>query len=77
MSEKMVPITGLLTESLYKALVALARKRGISANTVLQQAVQTEKYLDEKEEAGGSVLIEERPGGPIKRVIRETPAPTK
>lgn len=71
MSEKTVPIKGELPESLYNALVELANKRGVSANTVLQQALTTEKYLDEKESAGGSVLLEERPGGAIKRVIRK------
>ncbi len=74
MAEKTVPIKGELPESLYNALVELANKRGVSANTVLQQALTTEKYLDEKEAAGGSVLIEERPGGTIKRVIRQSGA---
>lgn len=71
MAEKIIPFKGELPESLFDSLVELANKRGVSANAVLGQAVQTEKYLDDKESAGGSLLIEERPGGTIKRVTRK------
>jgi hypothetical protein len=42
------------------ALVKLATERGVSANTVLQQAITREKYLSDKESSGASVLIEEK-----------------
>jgi hypothetical protein len=60
MGEKTIPVTAELPESLYNALVELANKRGVSANTVLQQAVETEKYLSDKEGQGAKVLIEEQ-----------------
>jgi hypothetical protein len=55
-----VPITATLSKSLYEALVQLATERGVSANTVLQQAIAREKYLSDKEGSGASVLIEEK-----------------
>lgn len=69
MSEKTVPIKAELPESLYNALVELAQQRGVSANTVLQQALQTEQYLAGKESQGAQILIEERDKS-IKRVKR-------
>jgi hypothetical protein len=38
----------------------LANKRGVSANTVLSQAINTEKYLADSEAAGAKVLVERR-----------------
>ena len=70
MDEKTIPIKAELPESLYNALVELAKKRGVSANTVLQQALETEKYLADKEGQGAKVLIEEE-DKTIKR-IRKT-----
>jgi hypothetical protein len=59
-NDDMVPITATLSKSLYDALVKLATERGVSANTVLQQAITREKYLSDKESSGASVLIEEK-----------------
>jgi len=59
-NEDMVPVTATLSRSLYDALVKLATERGVSANTVLQQAIAREKYLSDKEGSGASVLIEEK-----------------
>jgi hypothetical protein len=59
-NDDMVPITATLPKSLYDALVQLATERGVSANTVLQQAISREKYLSDKEGSGASVLIEEK-----------------
>ena len=44
-----VPVTANLSKDLFDALVELANQRGVSANTVLQQAIATEKYLSDKE----------------------------
>lgn len=70
MAEKTVQITAELPESLFNALIDLAKKRGVSANTVLQRAVETEKFFAEKEDEGSHVLIEERNKN-IKRVIKK------
>jgi hypothetical protein len=67
-NDEMVPITANLSRSLYDALVKLASERGVSANTVLQQAITREKYLSDKENSGASVLIEEKDKS-IKRII--------
>lgn len=69
-NEKSIPIQGELPESLFNALVELAEKRGVSANTVLQQALETEKYLSDKENSGAKVLIEEA-DKTLKRVVRK------
>ena len=68
-SERTISITANVPESLYEILVDLANKRGVSANTVLQQAIGTEKYLADKEQQGAKVLIEE-PDKTIKRVVK-------
>jgi hypothetical protein len=59
-NEELVPVTANLSKSLFDALVRLATERGVSANTVLQQAIAREKYLSDKEGSGASVLIEEK-----------------
>lgn len=70
MGEKTIPVSAELPEALYKVLVELADKRGVSANTVLQQALETEKYFADKERDGAKVLIEEH-DKTIKRVIQK------
>lgn len=69
-SERMIPVTAELPESLFDDLVALAKKRGVSANTVLQQALESEKYLSEKEAQGAKILVEESDRS-FKRVVRK------
>jgi predicted transcriptional regulator len=59
-SPKTVSITAEIPEDLYNALLELANKRGVSANTVLSQAINTEKYLADSEAAGAKVLVERR-----------------
>lgn len=54
-----VPIKATLSREQFDALVELADRRGVSANTVLQEAIIREKYLSDKEAAGASVIIEE------------------
>jgi hypothetical protein len=48
----------------------LANKRGVSANTVLQDAIAREKYLSDKEDSGASVLIEEK-DKTFKKLVRK------
>ena len=49
---------------------SLAEKRGVSANTVLQDAITREKYLSDKEDSGASILIEEKDKS-FKKLIRK------
>lgn len=65
--EKTVTVTAELPESLLAALVDLANKRGVSANTVLQQAIEAEQFFSERTLGGGKILIE-YPDGKINRV---------
>jgi hypothetical protein len=67
--EKTVRISAEIPESLFNQVVELANLRKVSANTVLEHALQTELYLASKESAGGSLLIQEGSGG-IKKVKR-------
>lgn len=50
-------VTAQLTESQIQTLSELAMKRGIDANTVLQQAIGTEKLLDESMIKGDKLII--------------------
>jgi hypothetical protein len=59
-NDELVSVTANLSKPLFDALVKLATERGVSANTVLQQAISREKYLSDKEGSGASILIEER-----------------
>ena len=67
---KTITVTAELPEDLYETLVELAKKRGVTANTVLQQAIQTEQYLSEREAAGEKVLLEKSDRS-LKRIIRK------
>jgi hypothetical protein len=69
-SSKKVSVTAEIPEDLYKSLLALAKKRGVSANTVLSQAINTEKYISESEAAGNKVLME-TPDRSLSRLTRK------
>lgn len=59
MNEKTgVAVSAVLTEELVRVLDELADQRGVTANTVLQQAIETERYFADQRAAGGKVLIE-------------------
>jgi hypothetical protein len=64
-----VTVSSTLPKSLFDVLVELAKKRGVSANTVLQDAIAREKYFSEKEASGASILIEEKDKS-LKKVTR-------
>ena len=55
-----VKVTADLSQEQLDELIRLAKKRGVSANTVLQDAIAREIYLSEKEDSGASILIEEK-----------------
>ena len=69
-------ITAEIPEDLYQTLIALAQQRGVSANTVLVQAIQTEKYLADHEAEGAKILLE-KPNRTFKRLIPTKSAAAK
>jgi hypothetical protein len=60
MAERKVTVQAELPESVFNALVELANKKGVSANTAIQQAIETEKYFFEKGQEGSQVIIQDR-----------------
>ena len=58
MADNIIAIKAELPVDLYEKMVQLADRRRVSANTILQQALETEIYLADKEEQGAKVLIE-------------------
>ena len=65
-----VKITADLSKDLFDTLIELAKQRGVSANTVLQDAIAREKYFSDKEASGASILIEEK-DKTFKKVLRK------
>lgn len=55
-----VKVSAELSPELLETLKRLAERRGVSVNTVLQQAIETEKFFTDAMDAGGKVLIEKR-----------------
>jgi len=64
-----VTVSSTLPKDLFDVLVDLAKKRGVSANTVLKDAIALEKYVSDKEANGASILIEEK-DKTLKKVVR-------
>lgn len=56
-----------LTEEQVKMLQELAAKRGVNANTIIQQAISTEKLIADNVEQGDDLLIKK--GDKLKRVV--------
>jgi len=69
-ADEPVKITADLSKDLFDALIELAKQRGVSANTVLQDAIAREKYFSDKEASGASILIEEK-DKTFKKVLRK------
>ena len=65
-----VSVTAQLPRDVFDALVRLAKERGVSANTVLQQAIARENYFTDKEAGGASILIEEK-DKTFKKLLRK------
>lgn len=63
-----VKISGEVSKELLDALLELAKRRGVSANTVLQQAIANEKFLDDQQAQGSSLLIE-KPNKTFRKLI--------
>ena len=55
-----ISVSAELSEDLLQALKELAQKRGVSANTALEQAITTEKFFADEVAAGKKVLIENK-----------------
>ena len=65
-----VKVQAEISEELFSALKELAAKRGVTANTVLQQAIATEKLLADNIGADDKVLIA-KPDKSMRQVIFE------
>ena len=63
-----VNITASLPQAQLDQLVALAGRRGLSANTVLQQAIATETLLSGVVDEGDKVVIQ-KPDNTTQQVI--------
>ncbi len=53
-----VRITAQIPQGLVDTLTKLANERGVSANAVLEQAIETEQFIFEKKSDGKKLLIE-------------------
>ncbi|WP_288588520.1 hypothetical protein [uncultured Methylobacterium sp.] len=67
-SEATVTVQAELSKSAFEALKDLARRRGVDANTALQQAIATDKLISDNVGVRDKVLIE-RPDKTYARVI--------
>ena len=65
-----VKITAEIPETLLQTLKNLAEQRGVSANTVLSQAINTESFIAQNEAAGSKLLIE-KPNNTLAQVTRK------
>ncbi len=54
-----VKVTVNLTEDDVSALKELAGKKGTTVTSVLRQAIALQKFVDDAEERGGKVLVED------------------
>jgi hypothetical protein len=64
---KKVRLNADLSPEVAKALRELAERRGVSLIEALSRAISTEKYLVEKRQNGGKVLIAE--GGNLQELV--------
>ena len=53
----MPQIQATLTDEQKQSLLEIAKRRGLDANTVLQQAIGTEKLISDNVQIGDSLLI--------------------
>ncbi len=67
-SKGTIAVQAELSKSAFDALKELARRRGVDANTVLQQAITTEKLLSDHVGVDDRLLIE-RPNKTYARVM--------
>ncbi|ODR97458.1 hypothetical protein AUC70_00010 [Methyloceanibacter stevinii] len=68
-----VKITAEISATLFETLKSLAEQRGVSANTILSQAISTENFISENEAAGSKLLIE-KPNHTLTQVTRKKPS---
>lgn len=64
----MPQVTANLTDEQYNSLVEIARQRGLDANTVLQQAISTEKLISDNVSPADDLLIK-RPDNTVTKVV--------
>jgi hypothetical protein len=57
-----------LTDEDMKNLLEIAARRGVSANTVLQQAIATEKLISDNVKVGDDLIIK-RPDNTVSKFV--------
>lgn len=70
MSDKVIKMSMNLPADAVKVLRALAKKRRLTMTDVLRQAIGTEKFIDDVNEAEGKVLVEDKRGHVRQLVFR-------
>ncbi len=59
-----------LSTSVLRALRRLATRRGVTMTEALRQAIGTEVFLDDTQQAGGKVLVEDKRGRVRQLIFR-------
>ena len=67
---KIIKMSVNLSSEVIDVLRELAQKRGTTMTDVLRQAIGTEKFIDEVNEDGGKILIEDKNGKMRQLVFR-------
>lgn len=70
MADKVIKMSVNLSTDVVKVLKELAEKRGSTMTEVLRQAIGTEKLIEEVNEDGGKILIEDKRGRIRQLVFR-------
>jgi predicted transcriptional regulator len=59
---KIIKMSVNLPDNIVQVLKELAAKRNTTMTEVLRHAIGTEKFIEEVQEAGGQVLVEDKQG---------------
>ena len=70
MADGVIKMSVNLPTAAVKVLKGLAKKRNVTMTDVLRQAIGTEKFIDEVNEAKGKVLVEDKRGRLRQLVFR-------
>jgi predicted DNA-binding protein len=70
MASNVIKMSVNLPAAAVKVLKKLAKKRGLTMTDVLRQAIGTEKFIEDVNEAEGKVLVEDKQGHVRQLVFR-------
>jgi len=70
MADNVIKMSVNLPTDAVKVLKKLAKKRGCTMTDVLRQAIGTEKFIEDVNEAEGKVLVEDKRGRVRQLVFR-------